>query len=156
MSLEPARASAVFLISPSATPCGVETFARHLARSWEGAGHHARQISLAGRTGELRDLWRALDHAEALVINAPVVSWKRLLFLPLLCVCMARLRGRKVVHVVHEWSDLDPRRRFVLSLYLLFATHVLYSSPCVRDQRRRNPIARSLPAKSVIVPIPPN
>jgi glycosyltransferase involved in cell wall biosynthesis len=156
MSLELERASAVFLVSPSATPCGVETFARHLARTWGGAGHDARQISLAGRAGELRDLWRALDHAEALVINAPVVAWKRLLLLPLLCMCIARLRGRKVVHILHEWSDLDPRRRFVLSVYLLFATHVLYSSPSVRDQRRHNPIARLLPVKSGLVPIPPN
>jgi glycosyltransferase involved in cell wall biosynthesis len=44
----------------------------------------------------------------------------------------------------------------VLSIYLLFATHVLYSSPSVRAQHRRTVFARLLPAKSGLVPIPPN
>jgi glycosyltransferase involved in cell wall biosynthesis len=104
---------------------------------------------------ELRKVWRALAHAEALVVNAPVVAWKRVLLVPLLCVALARLRGRKVVQILHEWSDLDPRRRAVLSVYLLFATHVLYSSPSVRDQHRSG-IARLLPVKSGLIPIPPN
>jgi glycosyltransferase involved in cell wall biosynthesis len=105
---------------------------------------------------EMRDVWRALAGAEALVINAPVVAWKRVLVLPLLCSLLARLRGRKVVHILHEWSDLDPRRRVVLSLSLLFATHVLYSSPSVRDQHRRHLLLRMLPIKTGLVPIPPN
>jgi glycosyltransferase involved in cell wall biosynthesis len=105
---------------------------------------------------EVRDVWHALQSAEALVINAPVVAWKRVLVLPLLCILLARLRGRKVVQIVHEWSDLDPRRRLVLSMYLLFATHVLYSSPSVRDQHRANLLMRVLPVKMGLVPIPPN
>jgi glycosyltransferase involved in cell wall biosynthesis len=148
--------AAVFLVSPSETPCGVETFARHLARSWNAAGHDAAQIPICGRSCEIPKVWRALTSAETLVVNAPVVAWKRVLFVPLLCLCLARLRGRKVVQVLHEWGDLDPRRRLVLSIYLLFATHVLYSSPSVRDQHRRNPVARWLPLKSGLVPIPPN
>jgi glycosyltransferase involved in cell wall biosynthesis len=78
------------------------------------------------------------------------------LILPLLCVFLARLRGRKVVHILHEWSDLDPRRRFLLSIYLLFSTHVLYSSPSVRDQHGGNLLAGLLPLKIGLVPIPPN
>jgi glycosyltransferase involved in cell wall biosynthesis len=148
--------SAVFLVSSSKTPCGVETFARHLARSWRAAGNDARQIAISGGMEELRDVWRALAEAGALVINAPVVAWKRVLFLPLLCVLLARLRGRKVVQILHEWSDLDPRRRVVLSVYLIFATHVLYSSPSVRAQHRSGVVARLLPVKSGLVPIPPN
>jgi glycosyltransferase involved in cell wall biosynthesis len=148
--------AAVFLVSPSETPCGVETFARHLARSWDSAGHGAAQIPVCGRFGEVVEIWRALASAETLVLNAPVVAWKRVLLVPLLCLCLARLRGCKVVQILHEWSDLDPRRRLVLSIYLLFATHVLYSSPSVRDQHRRNFLARWLPLKSGLVPIPPN
>jgi glycosyltransferase involved in cell wall biosynthesis len=150
------QGAAVFLVSPSETPCGVETFARHLARSWGAAGHDATQIPVCGGSGEIAKVWRALTSAETLVINAPVVAWKRVLLVPLLCLCLARLRGRKVVHVLHEWRDLDPRRRLVLSIYLLFATHVLYSSPSVREQHRRNFLARWLPFKTGLVPIPPN
>jgi glycosyltransferase involved in cell wall biosynthesis len=156
MSMPTKEGSALFLVSPSRTPCGVETFARHLARSWGAAGHEARQIAISGRMQELPNIWHALINAEALVINAPVVAWKRVLILPLLCVFLARLRGRKVVHILHEWSDLDPRRRFLLSIYLLFATHVLYSSPSVRDQHGGNLLARLLPLKIGLVPIPPN
>jgi glycosyltransferase involved in cell wall biosynthesis len=147
--------AALFLVSHSRTPCGVETFARHLARSWGAAGRRARQFPISGRMQEMRDVWRALAGAEALVINAPVVAWKRVLVLPLLCSLLARLRGRKVVQILHEWSDLDPRRRVVLSLSLLFATHVLYSSPSVRDQHRGH-LLRMLPIKTGLVPIPPN
>jgi glycosyltransferase involved in cell wall biosynthesis len=148
--------AAVFLVSASETPCGVETFARHLARSWKAAGHDTAQIPICGRSGEIAKVWRALARAETLVINAPVVAWKHVLLVPLLCLCLARLRGRKVVHVLHEWGDLDPRRRLVLSISLLFATHVLYSSPTVRDQHRGNLLARWLPLKTGLVPIPPN
>jgi glycosyltransferase involved in cell wall biosynthesis len=156
MSMPIKQGSALFLVSSSRTPCGVETFARHLARSCGAAGHEACQIAISGRMQELPTTWRALINTEALVINAPVVAWKRVLIVPLLCVLLARLRGCKVVHILHEWSDLDPRRRFLLSIYLLFATHLLYSSPTVRDQHRRNLLARLLPAKIGLVPIPPN
>ena len=105
---------------------------------------------------ELWQVWRALGAADALVVNAPVVAWKRVLLMPLVSILFARLRGCKVVHVLHEWSDLDPRRRFVLSIYHLFATHVLYSSPSVRTQHRDNLLVRWLRAKTGLVPIPPN
>jgi glycosyltransferase involved in cell wall biosynthesis len=156
MSMQINEGSAVFLISPSRTPCGVETFGRHLARSWGAAGHEAGQIAISGRMRDLYSVWRALVDADALVVNAPVVAWKHVVILPLLCVFLARLRGRKVVHILHEWSDLDPRRRILFSIYLLFATHVLYSSPTVRDQHRGNLLARLLPVKIGLVPIPPN
>ncbi|MBV8849425.1 MAG: glycosyltransferase [Methylobacteriaceae bacterium] len=150
------HASAIFLVSPSETPCGVETFARHLARSWKLAGRFARQIPVCGRVGELAAVWRALSTAQALVINAPVVAWKRVLIVPFISIVLARLRGIKVVHILHEWDDLDPRRRILLSLYSLLATHILYSSPTVRDQHRRNALARLLPVKTGLVPIPSN
>lgn len=148
--------SAIFLVSPSKTPCGVETFARHLARCWDLAGHGTRQMPISGCIGEVSDVWQALSNAEALVVNAPVVAWKRVLLVPFVCMVMARLRGRKVIQVLHEWNDLDPRRRILLSIYSLFATHILYSSPTVRDQHRQNVLARLLPVKTGLVPIPPN
>jgi glycosyltransferase involved in cell wall biosynthesis len=148
--------SALFLVSHSKTPCGVETFARHLARSCNGVGRKAHQLPVSGQMHELREVWRVLRSAEALIINAPVVAWKRVLLLPLLCILLARLRGRKVVQILHEWRDLDPRRRLVLSVYLLFATHVLYSSPSVRDQHRGSMLMRVLWVKTGLVPIPPN
>ncbi|GAC1332305.1 MAG: hypothetical protein NVSMB26_11750 [Beijerinckiaceae bacterium] len=104
----------------------------------------------------MREVWRGLAGAEALIVNAPVVAWKRVLLVPLLCIALARLRGRKVVQILHEWDDLDPRRRIVLSIYLLFVTHVLYSSPGVRAQHRGTWLGRWLPVKTSLVPIPPN
>jgi glycosyltransferase involved in cell wall biosynthesis len=156
MSMQINQGSALFLISASRTPCGVETFGRHLARSWSAAGHEVTQVAMSGRMRELYSVWRALVDADALVVNLPVVAWKHALLLPLLCALVARLRGRKAVYILHEWSDLDPRRRILFSIYLLFATHVLYSSPTVRDQHRRDLLARLLPVKIGLVPIPPN
>ncbi len=149
------RGFVVSLVSPSKAPCGVEMFARGLARAAGELGLDSRSVAVAGRWGDAPALWRALADAAALVVNLPAVAWKKALLTPLLALTIARLRGARTVVVLHEWADLHPLRRAFVSAYLLFAQVVLFSSPSVRDEFLSSPVGR-LPFAVGLAPIPPN
>ena len=143
------------LVSPSSKPCGVEMFSRGLARAASELGLDSRSLAVAGRWGDAPALWRALAGAGALVVNLPVVAWKRAPLTPMLALLFARLRGARTVVVLHEWTDLHPLRRAFVSVYLLLAQVVLFSSPTVREEFLSSPVGR-LPLALALVPIPPN
>ncbi|MGQ3356571.1 MAG: glycosyltransferase [Phreatobacter sp.] len=130
------------LISDSAAPCGVEAFARRLA---ETAGDRAatRELGTGGGEG-------------VLVINLPVVAWKRKLVDPVLAALGARARGRRVLVILHEWADLDWKRRASYAPLLPLASAVLFSAPEVAAQFAADPLSRLAPRRSGLVPIPPN
>ena len=96
---------ALFLVSPSTTPCGVEMFARRLARTWENIGCAENSVAICGRLRDIPALWRALNDVDALVVNFPVVAWKRVLLTPLLAFVLALARGKRTILVAHEWDD---------------------------------------------------
>jgi glycosyltransferase involved in cell wall biosynthesis len=145
----------LFLVSQSKTPCGVEMFARGLLKSCRAIGIEGRSHALAGRLREAPDLWRANADTGALVVNLPVVAWKRALLMPALALAIARLRGVQTTIVMHEWADLDWRRRMAIAFYLLLAQTILFSSPVVRAQFERSLIGW-LPFAKGLVPIPAN
>jgi glycosyltransferase involved in cell wall biosynthesis len=145
----------LFLVSLSRTPCGVEMFARRLLESCRATGIEGRFHALSGALRELGELRRATTGIGSLVVSIPVVAWKRALFAPAAAMIMARLRGARTIVVLHEWADLDWRRRIVVAGYLLFARTILFSSPLVRAQFARTLVGR-LPFKTGLVPIPPN
>lgn len=135
------------LHSASDTPCGVESFARRVA---ETAGPRARGSVLSGRT--------ALDLGSpgALVINLPVVAWKAVFLSHTLAALAARLRGRPVVVVLHEWDDLHPKRRVSYLGLVLLATGLLFSCRAVEAQFARAWPSRLATRRRGTVPIPPN
>jgi glycosyltransferase involved in cell wall biosynthesis len=146
------------LISSAANPCGVEAFARGLARALTACdvgGAHAT-YALTGQPGEKLIVARALADHDALVVNLPLVAWKKHLVAPAQAMAAARRAGKDVVLVLHEWADLDWRRRVSYLGYLPFATRILFSSPLVRDQFAADPSSRLAPRSRGIVPIPPN
>lgn len=136
-------------VSQAATPCGVEAFARRLAAT---AGGRASEHVLGGPL----DLKPALEEVDALVLNLPVVAWKRDLAGPLRAAAAARRRGRKVVLVLHEWADLDWKRRASYLPLLPLASAIAFSSPEVARQFAASPVSRLATARRAIVPIPPN
>jgi glycosyltransferase involved in cell wall biosynthesis len=145
----------LFLVSPSTTPCGVEMFARGLATSSRALGVDARCHTLAGRLREMPGLWRATDGISALIVNLPIVAWKRALLAPAVSLIVAKLRSAQTIVLMHEWADLDWRRRLVIAFYLLLTQTVLFSSPIVRAQFERSLIGW-LPLAKGLIPIPPN
>ncbi|HEY8138474.1 MAG TPA: glycosyltransferase [Methylocystis sp.] len=156
---EPGNHSAVralFLISPSTTPCGVEMFARRLAQTWTDVGLVEESVVIRGEVHDIFAVWKALDVADAMVMNFPIVAWKRVLLTPLLAFAAALARGKKAILVAHEWDDLDWRRRLVLMAYALFARRIIFSSPMVRAQYLSSGFARMLRRPTSVIPIPPN
>ena len=147
---------ALFLVSPSTTPCGVEMFARRLARTWTDIGLVEESVLIRGDGYDIFAVWSALGRADAVVMNFPIVAWKRVLLTPLLAFAAALARGKKTILVAHEWGDLDWRRRLVLMVYALFARRIMFSSPTVRAQYFASGFARMIRRPTSVIPIPPN
>lgn len=145
----------LFLVSPSTTPCGVEMFARGLSAATAALGETSESLAVDGGWRDIRRLWSAPRGANALVISFPVVAWKRALLMPLLALAFARSRGASTVVILHEWADLNPLRRLFVSLYLLAAETVLFSSPTVQREFEAGPM-RWLRVATGLTPIPPN
>lgn len=138
------------LVSETRTLCGVEAFARRLAAT---AGERARTHVLDRDVGALR---RSLRPGDTLVINLPVVAWKTKLAEPVLAAAAARAKGCRVVVILHEWADLDWKRRASYAPLLPLASAVLFSSPEVARQFAASPVSRMASTRRAIVPIPPN
>ena len=64
-----------------------------------------------------------MGSARNVVCNFPIVAWKRVISRPLLALAMARLRGRRVVLIQHEWGGLHWLRRITYIPALLLANH---------------------------------
>jgi len=150
------RKQTLFLVSTTAQPCGVESFARNVAARWSELGLDARSLAVSGEASDWAAIWRALGEVDALAINLPVVAWKKVVLTPLVALLLALLRGRRRILVLHEWADLDWRRRLAISVYALFAQRFVFSSPFVRDGFAKSGPLRLLAARSVIAPIPSN
>lgn len=149
--------SSVSLISDTAAPCGVEAFARGASTvlSANAPGRHTA-FPLTGQPGEWALLRRDLGRADALLVNLPIVAWKKRLVGPLRAMAIARRMGKQVVLVLHEWADLDWKRRASYLAYVPFATRLVFSSPLVRDQFAADRRVLRATVHRGIVPIPPN
>jgi glycosyltransferase involved in cell wall biosynthesis len=147
----------VSLISTAASPCGVEAFARQLAaRLHENRdGRHA-SLCVSGRWREIAELRKELRHADLVIMNLHLAAWKNVILHPLLAIVLARLHSSEVLVILHEWGDLDWKRRWLLALYMPFATRLLLSAPRVERQFRAAMISLLTTRRRGIVPIPAN
>jgi glycosyltransferase involved in cell wall biosynthesis len=130
-------------------------FERGLAQSLGAHGLPTRVIEIAGRGTSPVELWHGLSGARALVVSLPIVAWKKKLIAPLAALALARLRGLHTVVIAHEWADLNPLRRALMSVYITAARSVFLSSPAVR-QDFAGSLAGRLAGHAGVIPIPPN
>ncbi len=138
------------LISNAAQTCGVEEFSRILASRLGSRGaHHC----LAPNP---HALWKSLSGADALILNFPVVAWKKKLVEPFLAALTARLRGKDVIVILHEWDALNWKRRLVLAPVVLLARRICFSAPEIADEFARTRLSSLSTRLRTIVPIPPN
>ncbi len=137
------------LRSDATTVCGVEAFTRNLA-----ARLASRAVSDV-LDGNFRRLSERLADADAIVLNFPIVAWKKRLVEPFAAAALAKLKRKRVVVVLHEWASLDWKRRLILWPVILLADTILFSAPEVRQEwlESRYPVGRK---KTGIIPIPPN
>ena len=138
------------MVSDALATCGVEAFSRLTA---ERLGPRSATYVLGlDRTG----LKRALREVDSLVLNFPIVAWKKKLLEPVVAALTARMMGKAVVVVLHEWTDLDWKRRLALSPVCLLATAILFSAPEVAAQFAASPMAPAATRGRGVIPIPPN
>jgi glycosyltransferase involved in cell wall biosynthesis len=151
------RYRTLFLGAGAAMQCGVGQFTRRLGETIEKLSPgSATTLTLTREDGTLADIWRATGTAQNIVCNLPIVAWKHVILLPLLALAFARLRGRRIILLQHEWAGLHRLRRIAYMPALLLADCIVMFSPLVRQQLAADPIVGWTARKCVLAPLPPN
>ena len=151
------RYQALFLGAGPQMQCGVGQFTRLLQEAIEKLGPGScTALTLTRRQGSVAEIWRAVGSARSVVCNFPIVAWKRVMLRPLLALAMARLRGRRVVLIQHEWGGLHWLRRITYIPALLLADTIVMFSPLVQRELAGDAAVGWTVRKSVLAPLPPN
>lgn len=137
------------LRSDAKTVCGVEAFTRNLAVRLDSRADTKVLDRNFSRLSE------GLDGADAVILNFPIVAWKKRLVEPFAAAALAKLKRKRVTVILHEWASLDWKRRLILWPVILIADSILFSAPEVRQEWLESRV--SVRRKSTgIIPIPPN
>jgi glycosyltransferase involved in cell wall biosynthesis len=137
--------------------CGVGQFTRLLGAAIEKIDPGScTTLTLTRDQGSTREIWRAIGSAGNLICNFPIVAWKRVMFRPLLALAIARLRGRRVILLQHEWRGLHWLRRITYMPALLLANTIVMFSPLVKRELADDPLFGWTARKCVLAPLPPN
>jgi glycosyltransferase involved in cell wall biosynthesis len=156
MSSEP-RYQALFLDAGPRMQCGVGQFTRLLRETIEKLDPGcSTTLTLTRSEGSITEIWHATASARNVICNFPIVAWKRVMFRPLLAMAMARLRGRRVILIQHEWAGLHRLRRITYIPALWLADIIVMFSPLVRQELADDPVVGWTARKSVLAPLPPN
>ena len=156
MTSEPAY-QALFLGAGTQMRCGVGQFTHLLHETIEKLEPGScTTLTLTQSEGSLAEIWHAVGSAGNVVCNFPIVAWKRVMLRPLLALVMARLRGRRVMLVQHEWAGLHWLRRVTYIPALLLANTIVMFSPLVRRELANDALIGFTAKKSVLAPLPPN
>src|SRR5207253_5650517 len=113
-------------------------------------------LTLTRSEGSGGQIWHSVGSAQNVVCNFPIVAWKRVIFRPLLALAIARLRGRRVILIQHEWASLHWLRRITYLPALLLADRIVMFSPLVRKELADDPVVGWTAGKCVLAPLPPN
>jgi glycosyltransferase involved in cell wall biosynthesis len=156
MNSEPAY-QALFLGAGPQMQCGVGQFTRRLCETIEKlAPGSCATLTLTRSEGSVADIWRATGSAQNIVCNFPIVAWKRVIFRPLLALAVARLRGRRIILIQHEWAGLHWLRRITYIPALLLADRIAMFSALVRHELANDPVVGFTAKKCSLAPLPPN
>lgn len=152
-----ARGRVLFLGAGVLMRCGVGQFTGRLYEQTRQAGiHSATELVLTRDEGTLADIWRAVRGADTVVCNFPIVAWKPVILRPLLALALARLSGRRVVLVLHEWLGLNWMRRLTYLPALVLANAIVMFSPLVRRQLEDDALVGWTARRGALAPLPPN
>jgi glycosyltransferase involved in cell wall biosynthesis len=156
MTSEP-ETQALFVGAGPHMTCGVGQFTRLLQETIEKLEPGScTSLTLTRSEGTVGELWRAVGSARNVVCNFPLVAWKRVLLRPLLALAMARLRGRRVILMQHEWGGLHWLRRISYMPALWLADTMVMFSSLVRRELASDAVVGWTAQKCVLAPLPPN
>jgi glycosyltransferase involved in cell wall biosynthesis len=157
MKTPPSTTRALILGAGPQMQCGVGQFTLRLAETLEQreSGSTAA-LTLSQTRGSPAEIWRAVGSARNIVCNFPIVAWKRVILSPLLALLFARLRGRRVILVQHEWGSLHWLRRLTYLPAVLLANRIVMFSALVRNELANDPLVSWTARKCTLAPLPPN
>ncbi len=157
MTLPPSTTRTLILGAGPQMQCGVGQFTLRLAETLKKLepGSTAA-LTLSQTQGSLGGIWRAVGSARNVVCNFPIVAWKRVILAPLLALLFARLRGRRVILVQHEWGSLHWLRRITYLPAVLLANRIVMFSPLVRKELAGDPLVGWTARKCTLAPLRPN
>jgi glycosyltransferase involved in cell wall biosynthesis len=148
---------ALFLTAGPQMQCGVGQFTLRLKETIEKpATGSTATLTLTRNDGSPGEIWRAVGSAQNVVCNFPIVAWKRVILSPILALAIARLRGKRVILVQHEWAGLHRLRRITYLPALWLADVIVMVSPLVQNELAEDSIAGSTARKVRLAPLPPN
>jgi hypothetical protein len=151
------RYRALFVGAGAQMLCGVGQFTHRLRETIEQREPGSTATLTLTRTqGSPGAIWRAVGSARAVVCNLPLVPWKRVIVSPLLAMAIARLRGRRLILIQHEWGSLHWLRRLTYLPALLMADAIVMFSPLVRRELADDRLAGLAARKVRLAPLPPN
>ena len=147
----------LFLGAGDEMRCGVGHFTLLLQAAVERLEPGSNtSLTLTRGQGFLIEVWRAVGSANSVVCNFPIVAWKRVIFRPLLSLAMARVRGKRVVLIQHEWASLNWMRRLTYIPAALLANTIVMFSPLVRQELADDTLIGWTARKAILAPLPPN
>ena len=147
----------LFLGAGPQMQCGVGQFTRLLRETIEKLDPgSSTTLTLTRTEGSAAEIWRAVGSARSVICNFPIVAWKRVMFRPLLALTVARLRGRRIILIQHEWGGLHWLRRISYLPALLLADTIVMFSPLVRRELAGDAVVGWTAQKCVLAPLPPN
>ena len=157
MKTPPSAKRALILGAGPQMQCGVGQFTLRLAETLEKLepGSTAA-LTLSQTEGSFGETWRAVGSARNVVCNFPIVAWKRVILKPLLALLFARLRGRRVILIQHEWGSLHGLRRLTYLPAVLLANRIVMFSALVRKELANDPLVGWTARKCILAPLPPN
>ncbi|HTB01998.1 MAG TPA: glycosyltransferase [Bradyrhizobium sp.] len=156
MASEPAY-QVLFLGAGPQMQCGVGQFTHLLGEAIEDLDPgQCATLTLTRSEGTIAEIWRAVGSASSVVCNFPIVAWKRVMVRPLLALAIARLRGRRVILIQHEWAGLHRLRRITYLPALWLADTIVMFSPLVRRELAAAPLIGWTARKCILAPLPPN
>src|SRR3954466_1789443 len=151
------KCRALFLTAGPRMQCGVGQFTKLLQEAIENLEPGScSSLTLTGVDGTLAQIWRAAGSARSVVCNFPLVGWKRVMLRPLLVLALARLRGKHVVLIQHEWAGLHRARRLLYMPALWLADRVVMFSGLVKRELAEDALVGWTARKCVLAPLPPN
>ncbi|HYW62197.1 MAG TPA: hypothetical protein VE865_03235 [Bradyrhizobium sp.] len=148
---------ALFLTAGPQMQCGVGQFTRVLQETVERLEPGScTSLTLTRTDGSLAQIWRGAGSAHNAIGNFPLVAWKRVMLRPLLALAFAKLRGRLVVLIQHEWGGLHWARRLVYTPALWLADSIVMFSPLVMRELAADALVGRAARKCTLAPLPPN
>jgi glycosyltransferase involved in cell wall biosynthesis len=152
-----AKARCLFLLTPSAEPCGVETFIRTLVAALAArdgdAGYELLPVSRRWR--DLPATLRRIMQADEVVFSFPLVAWKRMLIMPLVLLLFSAVTRRRTSTFLHEWSGLHRLRQMTVVPFVWLSRTILVLSPLIREQIANDPRIAHAARRCRLVPHPP-